>query len=453
MAITGDKAPYVSTTNACKLCSPLGACIAFKGVEGLVPLIHGSQGCGTYIRRYIISHYREPMDVASSNFTETSAVFGGGPNLKISLRNVAEKYNPVVIGVATSCLAETMGDDVDLLIKEYQRENKGSDIPLIIGVSTPSYAGTHMDGFNRTVAAIVETIAKGGRKTDRLNIMPGFLSAHDIRYVKEILDDFKIEYTLLPDYSDTLDGPATKEYEELPKGGTPISSIAKMGCARVSVQFSLTIDPAHSAASALQKKFGVSSCKLAMPIGVNLTDRFFRVLNGHTGRNSPRKYSMERGRLIDSYVDGHKYVFGKRAVVYGEEDLVIGISAFLEEIGIVPVLCASGGQSGKMLSAMKKIAPKVPTRAQVMEGVDFYEIAEAVERLSPDLIIGNSKGYGLARKLNIPLIRVGFPIHDRIGSQRVLHVGYRGAQMLFDRIVNAILEKKQTDSPIGYSYM
>ena len=68
MAASGSKTSYVSSTNACKLCAPLGACIAFAGVEGAVPLIHGSQGCGTYIRRYLISHFNEPIDIASSIF-------------------------------------------------------------------------------------------------------------------------------------------------------------------------------------------------------------------------------------------------------------------------------------------------------------------------------------------------------------------------------------------------
>ena len=42
---------------------------------------------------------------------------------------------------------------------------------------------------------------------------------------------------------------------------------------------------------------------------------------------------------------------------------------------------------------------------------------------------------------------------DRIGGQRVLHLGYRGAQELYDRIVNALLEVKQETSPIGYAYL
>ena len=60
------KEPFAATRNACKLCAPLGACLALRGVAGAVPFLHGSQGCATYIRRYLISHFREPVDIAVS---------------------------------------------------------------------------------------------------------------------------------------------------------------------------------------------------------------------------------------------------------------------------------------------------------------------------------------------------------------------------------------------------
>ena len=163
---------------------------------------------------------------------------------------------------------------------------------------------------------------------------------------------------------------------------------------------------------------------------------------------------MERGRLIDAYVDGHKYIFGKKAVVYGEEDLVIGITALLAEIGVQPVLCASGGRSGRFAESIAEVSEDLLTKPPIVrEGVDFFEIAEEAEALQPDLLIGNSKGYHLARCWEIPLIRVGFPIHDRFGGHRTLHVGYRGALSLLDRIVNAVIEAKQERSPVGYSYI
>ena len=68
-------------------------------------------------------------------------------------------------------------------------------------------------------------------------------------------------------------------------------------------------------------------------------------------------------------------------------------------------------------------------------------------------MVGNSKGYVIARELDIPLVRVGFPIHDRFGGPRLHHLGYRGAQELYDRVVNAVIEKKQSDSSVGYGYI
>jgi nitrogenase molybdenum-iron protein NifN len=154
-------------------------------------------------------------------------------------------------------------------------------------------------------------------------------------------------------------------------------------------------------------------------------------------------------------VDGHKYISGKRAILYGEEDIVVGMAAFLAEIGVEPVLCATGGESGRMAEAVGAVTCSIlRTPPEVVEGVDFYEIADRARELKPDLIVGNSKGYRvIARELGIPIIRVGFPVHDRFGAQRIQHLGYRGAQALLDRVVNAVIEKKQADSDIGYGYI
>jgi nitrogenase molybdenum-iron protein NifN len=450
--------PYVSTTNACKLCKPLGACLAFRGIEGAVPFLHGSQGCATYMRRYVISHFREPMDIASSSLGEKHAVYGGGPNLKQGLKNVMCKYGADLIGVASTCLTETIGDDVPRLVREFRQEeaggNGGPGTPELVTVATPSYSGTHMEGFHAAVKAVVEQVAQGGEPTEAVNLLPSFVSCADLRYLKEILEDFGLKSIILPDISESLDGPAQLDYEKIPAGGTPVADIVAMGRSRSTIEFGRTLYSQDTAGRALMKRFNISLYSQGMPIGLRETDRFFEVLEDLAGRPAPTDHARERGRLVDAFVDGHKYIFGKKAVVYGEEDLVVGLTALLAEIGVRPVLCASGGASGRFQEAIGTVTSGLlaePPAAR--EGMDFYDIAEEVEGLGPDLLIGHSKGYRLARKLGVPLIRVGFPIHDRFGGQRILHLGYRGAQSLLDRIVNAVLEKKQQDSPVGYGYL
>lgn len=450
--------PYVSTTNACKLCKPLGACLAFRGIEGAVPYLHGSQGCATYMRRYIISHFREPMDIASSSLSEKHAVYGGGPNLKLGIKNVISKYRARLIGVASTCLTETIGDDVPMIVNEFRREFadvlESEGDPLLVTVSTPSYAGTHTEGFHAAVKAVVEQLAQAHTRHDGIGLLPGFVSPADIRYLREVVTDFGIAATILPDISLTLDGPALDEYEKVPRGGAPVDEIRSLGGARAVIEFGRTLFASHTAGRVLEDRLGVPLHTIGTPIGLRETDRLFSVLEQISGRRAPERHDLERGRLIDSYVDGHKYVFGKRAVVYGDEDLVVGITAFLAEMGIQPVLCATGSRSRGFERSVQEVVEDLSMQAPaIRSGVDFYEIAEQAESLRPDLLVGNSKGYHLSRRWGVPLVRVGFPIHDRFGGHRALHLGYRGAQSLLDRIVNALIERKQELSPVGYTYI
>jgi nitrogenase molybdenum-iron protein NifN len=442
-----------ATTNACKLCTPLGACLAFHGVEGVMPFLHGSQGCSTYIRRYLISHYNEPMDIASSNFSEASTIFGGGSNLTTGLLHVTEKYHPTLIGIATTCLAETIGDDVAGILDQYRHEQKMPDAPHLVQVSTPSYRGTHVDGFHLAVRALVQALAHGGPRQRHLNLFPGMVSPADLRYLKEIITDFGLPFTMLPDYADTLDAPIAKDSDCLPTGGTPLMALMNMGRSRASIEFGRTHNRTETAGKYLREQFRVPWHRLGLPIGIRETDRFFNTLKKISDRPVPRRYDMERGRLIDAMVDGHKYLSGLRVVVYGDEDLVIGLVSFLTEIGAVPVVCASGGESGHFARCLHLVAGERCADTVILEGADFIAIEAEARRQGADLMIGHSKGQSMARRLGIPLVRVGFPIHDRLGGQRLLHIGYRGALALFDTIVNTMIARTQDSSPVGYSYM
>lgn len=446
---------FVATRNACKLCTPLGACLAFAGVEGARTILHGSQGCATYIRRYMISHFKEPVDIASSNFSESATIFGGRDNLRAGLTNVARQYGPSVIGVATTCLAETIGEDVGMYLHEIRREPPaaGKSLPPVVHVSTPSYCGTHAEGFIATVRALVEQLAEPGPPGAHVNVFASMFSPADLRYLKEILREFQLPAMLLPDYSDTLDGPTWDEYQLIPRGGTPLESVRRTGQARASIEFTCVHDTKPSAGSWLCERFGVPQQRLGMPIGVAASDALFGVLETLSGRATPAQHVAERGRLIDAFVDGHKYLFDRRAVVFGEEDLVVGLVGLLRELGVRPVLCASGGESGRMRAAIEALAPELASEIQVCQAADFAELEDRAAGLRPDLLIGHSKGYWLARRLKVPLVRIGFPIHDRVGGARLLHVGYRGAQQLFDRITNTLLEAIQDESEVGYAYL
>ena len=180
-----------ATQNACKLCSPLGAALVFKGIAGSVPLLHGSQGCSTYIRRYLISHFKEPIDIACSNFGEQTAIFGGGANMKLALDNIIAQYAPAMIGVATTCLAETIGDDVPMFIHLYKVVNAGEPLPAhraCLHAQLPGhpYAGFSPGGPGRGARRWPKRSVIGGCAHKTINLFPGMVSPADLRHLKEI---------------------------------------------------------------------------------------------------------------------------------------------------------------------------------------------------------------------------------------------------------------------------
>lgn len=447
---------FVTARNGCKMCAPLGASIAYRGIQGCIPLIHGSQGCATYIRRYVISHYREPVDIASSNFTEMTAIFGGKENLSTALDNVTRQYKPEAIGITSTCLSETIGDDIPMILHEYtagraaEDSRSGIQLPAVFYASTPSYKGTHINGFHTAIHAVVtKTVppVRQQRQNGSVNIISGFISPEDLREIHAIMKTYGVPYTLIPDYSKSLDGPSWEEYEKLPDGGTKLCDIHTMGQASGTVYLGKAVLNEQNAGLWLHDVCGVPLQQILIPIGIENTDAFFAALAAITGKKTPEEQTEIRGRLIDAYIDGHKYCFGKHAIVYGDEDFVLSLCAFLRETGIIPVLAATGSQKAVSGSGTSR---KLET---ISDETDFETMLEKARSLEPDIVIGNSKGFYLSRRLGIPLVRCGFPVHDRIGGQRILTLGYRGTLNLFDLVCNALMQYKQEKAGKGWGYV
>jgi len=269
-----------------------------------------------------------------------------------------------------------------------------------------------------------------------------------------LVQAFGLGATLVPDYSERLDGPALDEMPLMSAGGTTMDQMRALPGSRMAVEFGRTIAPRISATSYLGEAWKVPVRNLGLPIGIRETDAFAALLEEVSGRETPAILQMERGRLIDACVDAHKYLSGRTAVVFGDEDMVVGLVAFLTEIGVKTTLAASGGKSGNLASEIDRVTRSfLEEPPRVLSDSDFRDVEDCVESQQADFFLGHAKGYKLSRRRDVPLVRVGFPLHDRFGGQRMLHVGWRGALNLLDTIVNAILEKRQDDSPVGYSYL
>lgn len=435
--------------NPAKTCQPIGAMYAALGIHRCLPHSHGSQGCCAYHRSHLTRHFREPVMASTSSFTEGASVFGGTSNLKTAIKNVFTMYNPDVMAIHTTCLSETIGDDIPTIIKS-------TDIPagkIVIHANTPSYQGSHITGFSNMTRGMVNYLSEASQdiKKAQVNLLPGFVNPGDMREIKRLVGLMGIPFIMFPDTSGTLDSPMTGQFHMFPPGGARAESIRDAGNSRLTIGLGdyASSDPAYQ----LERKCRVPAVILKIPVGIQATDAFLMALRQKFAVEIPYEIEEERGQLVDAMTDLHYHFQGKRAAIFGDPDLVTSLTEMTLSLGMQPVHILTGtpntclgGARGNFEGDVKSLLHAAGVDGRVKAGGDLFELHQWIKNEPVDLLIGNTYGKYIARAEDIPLVRVGFPIMDR-GVHSYLPVGgYRGALRLLEMIDNALQDRVDRDA-------
>ena len=413
-----------STVNPQKNSPALGATLAFLGIDRMLGLLHGAQGCSTFIRLQLSRHFKEPVALNCTSMSEDTAIFGGWENLKKGLKKVIEKFNPGVVGVMTSGLTETMGDDVRSAITHFRMENpKLEEVPVIYA-STPDYCGSLQEGYAAAVEAIVSTIPEGGGMIpDRINILPGsFLTPADVEEIREICEAFGLDPVVIPDISRALDGHVDETVSALSTGGSSIDRIREAGRSAATLYIG---DSLVKAALHLGEMFGIPAYGLTSVTGIAEADLLMEILSLISGRPIPEKFRRQRSRLMDAMVDSH-YQFGNKKITLAlEGDLLKVMTGFLAGMGC-KIQAAISATRVRGLDAL-------PVENVFVGDLEDLEGVAA----GSNLLVANSNGRQAAAKLGgIPHLRAGLPVFDRLGAHQKMWVGYKGTMNLIFETAN-----------------
>ena len=432
--------------NPAKTCQPIGAMYASLGIHGCLPHSHGSQGCYAYHRSALTRHYKEPVMAATSAFTEGSSVFGGQANLLQALNNIFTVYSPEVVPVHTTCLSETIGDDIPQIFNKARADGKIPEGKSVLHSSTPSYIGSHVTGYANMVKSMVDYFSEStGKKEKSVNLIPSFVEPSDMEELKRIAGMMGVAHILFPDTSKVLNGPLTGKYKMYPEGGVTIEDLKRTGNAMGSI--ALGVLGAADAAKALDAKCGVPCKILDLPIGLHETDRFVDTLRRMAGVNVPDTLEFERGQMVDIISDMHQYFHGKRVGLVGDPDQLLALTKFLVSLDMCPVYIVTGTPAGKKwVAAMEEATKDVSGEVKIKAAGDMFLFHQWIKNEPVDLLIGNTYLKYVARDEGIPLLRHGFPILDRVGHSYFPSVGYRGGIRLLEKILDLLLEKKDQES-------
>ena len=430
------------TINPSKTCQPVGAMYAALGVHNCMPHSHGSQGCCSYHRTVLARHFKEPAIATTSAFSEGACVFGGGSNIKTAVKNIFDIYTPDIIAVHTTCLSETIGDD----LKTYITDMNIPEGKYVLHANTPSYVGSHITGFSNMVTGFINGLSKTtGVKNGKMCIIPGFVNPGDMREMKRILKLMGVDFTMLPDTTGVLDSPMNGKYEMYPKGGTKVQDIIELGdCEKTLAIGSFASEPS---ATFLEKKFKIPYSTLKMPIGIGATDDYIMELSKFSKQEVPYELEEERGQLVDIMVDAHPYYDKKKVALYGDPDTLIALTKFVLELGMIPKYVITGTPGMSFEKEVNALFEEFGVEGCIVkQDSDLFYLHQLIKNEPVDLLMGGTHGKYIAKAEDIPLVRVGFPVLDRYVHSLMPVTGYRGAMRLLELMLGALMDRQDRDA-------
>lgn len=427
-----------------KVSQPVGASLAFLGLRQAIPMMHGSQGCTAFGKVFFVRHFREPIPLQTTAMDQVSTVMGADENVVEGLKTICEKSRPEIIGLPTTGLSETQGTDIRRLVKRFREQHPEHAGVAVVPVNTPDYSGSLESGYALAVEAVIDVLVPetrhAGRRRRQVNVLASsMLSPGDVEVLKDWIEAFGLRPVVLPDIGDSLDGHLTGgEFSPLTLGGTPRAEIESMGESAATLVVGRSLG---RAADLLKTRTGVPEWRFDHLMGLDACDAFTQALAEISGQPVPPGIDRHRAQLQDAMVDTHFMLGFYRVALALDPDLLVGFADFLGGMGAEIVAAVAPARSEALHDA---------ACGQVQVG-DLEDLERAAREGRAQLVISNSHAADTAARLDVPLLRAGFPQYDWVGGYARAWIGYRAArQALFD-LANLFLGQHH-DTPAYRSF-
>lgn len=419
-------------------CALHGALQVFEAIEGTVPVIHSTSGCGVqhYLGATRLSGGNDPFGsppVSSTNIREKHVVFGGGSRLREQLKNSVKVAKGDLYAIVTGCSIEMVGDDVPAMAKE----GIDQDWPVIYA-STPGFRGDVHQGYQLAVRSLIEQLPDLWKEATPapaglVNIW-GVIPNQDpfwrgnLQEVGRLLEAIGLVPNLLLGADQDV-----ASWKQVP------------GAA-----LNLTLSPwGEVPVRLLEERYGTPFVSVGgLPVGA-AAGTLLRLVTEKLGLDRQRTeavIALEESRLkkqfallADTY---YRTGFQREFALVGESAQVVGIAEFLgNTLGLLPRTLVVTDNPPEYLresltTGLKSIVPGYET--EVVFSEDRPEIAAAIKEGSAGVVLGSSLDQEAAVELGVPFLAVSFPLTNRVVLDRG-YAGYRGAAALLEDLGSVIL--------------
>ncbi|WP_072679547.1 nitrogenase iron-molybdenum cofactor biosynthesis protein NifN [Arcobacter sp. LA11] len=409
--------------NPIKLSQPMGAMLCFLGIKNCMPLMHGAQGCASFSKVFFTRHFNDPIAVQTTAVNDITAVIDGGDYaISESIKNITKKVKPDLVGLFTTGLTETKGDDIKgacLLMEGIQE---------MAYVNTPDFEGSIESGFSKSIEAIIDQIVNPTTNIDNQKalIIPNVnMKPIEVEKIKDTISLFGYEVLSLPDLSDSLDGHLGLKQGALSSGGISLDEVKNLGSSSLVLSIGSSVKKAGTKIK--EKNENINLIHYNSLGGLENSDEFFKMLCKIKEISSPHPSIVRwRKRLQDALLDTHFAIGSSSIVLALEPDQCISIANTIIE---------AGANIKAIVTTHKNDLLEEIECEHLLIG-DFEDVEKYLKE--SDVLISNFHGERYTMKHKKALMLRGFPDYEGVGNQLKNDILYEGSTYLLFELANLI---------------
>lgn len=407
--------------NPLKLSQPMGALLAFLGIKNCMPLMHGAQGCASFSKVFFTRHFNDPIAIQTTAVNDITAVIDGGDySIGEAVKNITSKVTPEFIGLFTTGLTETKGDDI---------RGVASMLPEnpIVYVHTPDFEGGLESGYSKTIEAIIEQLVEPQEHIEqKITLIPHVsMTPLEVERIKEQIELFGWSVLALPDISESLDGHLGQKQGALSSNGISVSQIKALGSSHAVITIGASVNSCGE--KLCSKNQNMQHLHFDTIGGLRASDVFYSELMSLSHVPQPHTSIIRwRKRLQDALLDTHFVLGGCKVVLACEPDQIVSLSSTLIEAGVEIKAAISPTKSDALAN--------IPSSHIIIGDLD--DIEEFLDEHT--FLITNFHGERLAKKYHTALLTRGFPNYETLGNQLKDDTLYQGSVQLLFEVANSV---------------
>ena len=412
-------------------CQQINSMAALMSLEDAVFVSHSPQGClGCTIMAVDmyrvgqihrgIKNVKNPRIIVT-NLDQKSVVFGGENKLKESVKKAVERYNPKVIFVYASCASGIIGDDIDAIASDLQKEFESA---IIVPIHCEGFKSKICaSGFDAAFLSINKYILKGEKQPKQKGLVnlfaPTTVSYADQLEMERMLELIGAKVNYIPFYS------SLEKIKQIPAAEASTSI-----CKVFADEFMKT----------LWEDYEIPYSHTVMPIGIRNTDKWYRGIAKVLGKEKEVEeiIAKEHERIEPLVKKIKDRLEGKRVFICGGTGRSFAAAALIDDFGMKLVGLETPTYDDDAQVDIEYLNEIHKDFVVDIANMQPFEQVNLINKLKPDAFIGVPEW---TAKFGIPTTHVLDGKRPTMGYDGLLYLGNKIADQLENPGFNKKLSK------------